>query len=363
MILIDPHVHLRDWNQSHKETLAHGLSVAWRAGLSGVFEMPNPDPPLTTRSAVERRIREVDALGLAIFHGIYIGLTGDPDQVAAAVDCHGELFPRVVGFKLYAGHSTGRMGVIATEAQRTVWNALAKRGYQGVVAIHAEREELLRPDLWDPSRPASHSDARPPLAEIASVQTQLAFAEAAGFRGTLHICHVSCPETVELILRERPSLPFETTIGATPHHLLLDTSRAAAAVTPEYNVNPPLRDPGRRLELYDRLIEGEISWIESDHAPHTWEEKLEGASGLPGLPAFRLLAEDLRRRGLDVSRLAGGEVLTRFGLDPGLFPENPESEVIWPDREADAAGFLSIWLPLSREYQWDPYRPPAEETL
>ena len=47
--MIDPHVHLRDWNQAKKETLRHGLGVAWRAGLDGVFEMPNTDPPLTSR--------------------------------------------------------------------------------------------------------------------------------------------------------------------------------------------------------------------------------------------------------------------------------------------------------------------------
>ncbi len=46
--MIDPHVHLRDWDQAGKETLRHGLSVAWRAGLDGVFEMPNTDPPLTS---------------------------------------------------------------------------------------------------------------------------------------------------------------------------------------------------------------------------------------------------------------------------------------------------------------------------
>ena len=59
--MIDPHVHLRDWNQAAKETLRHGLSVAWRAGLDGVFEMPNTDPPLTTRDAILRRIDDADA--------------------------------------------------------------------------------------------------------------------------------------------------------------------------------------------------------------------------------------------------------------------------------------------------------------
>ncbi len=82
--MIDPHVHLRDWNQAGKETLRHGLSVAFRAGLDAVFEMPNTDPPLVTRDAIRRRIDDADAacrsLGIRIFHGLYAGLTA----VAAA---------------------------------------------------------------------------------------------------------------------------------------------------------------------------------------------------------------------------------------------------------------------------------------
>ena len=75
--MIDPHVHLRDWSQKAKETLRHGLSVAWRAGLDGVFEMPNTDPPLTTREAILRRIDDADAalasLRIPLFHGLYAG--------------------------------------------------------------------------------------------------------------------------------------------------------------------------------------------------------------------------------------------------------------------------------------------------
>ena len=36
--MIDPHVHCRDWAQSHKETISHALSVAERIGLSGIID-------------------------------------------------------------------------------------------------------------------------------------------------------------------------------------------------------------------------------------------------------------------------------------------------------------------------------------
>ena len=83
--MIDPHAHMRDWEQSSKETLKHGLDVAYRAGLDAVFEMPNTDPPLTSRKVILNRIElgntAIAELGKNIFHGIFAGLTADVEQI------------------------------------------------------------------------------------------------------------------------------------------------------------------------------------------------------------------------------------------------------------------------------------------
>ncbi len=380
MLLIDPHVHLRDWEQSHKETLIHAFQVAWRCGISALFEMPNTAPALTTREMAERRIADADraaelvaaaaqtdatdAADAAIsadaatsanaatshaapFHGLYLGLTADPDQVRHVVSAQGSLFPRVVGFKLYAGHSTGRMGVVTTAEQLSVWRTLSYANYRGVVAVHAEREDLVYPERFSLAAPPTHSDARPPLAEVTSVQTQIAFAEATGFRGTLHIVHVTCPETLELIARERDSLPFTLTAAVTPHHIWLDTSHARDV---GFLVNPPLRDPERRAALAQCLYSDALvpTWIESDHAPHTWEEKGAGACGLPGLLAMRQLADEVHRQ-LPPARaqaLTGEAVLEAFGIESSLIPANPHAEhPLSPPAIAK----------LAAEYPWDPY--------
>lgn len=364
MKLVDPHVHLRDWKQAGKETLAHGFDVAWRAGISALFEMPNTVPTLTDRTTVLRRIVAADTVRTnGIFHGLYVGLTDDPAQIHEAVRLHGELFPRVVGFKLYAGHSTGRMGVVNTADQRAIWDTLAREGYRGVVAVHAEREDLLCPALWDPARPTGHSETRPQIAEIASVQTQIDLAEAAGFRGTLHFCHVSTRETLDIVHGERDGLPFTVTIAVTPHHALLDLDYVAAVFaregksSPEFSVNPPLRDARTRQGLRDSLFAGRFDWIESDHAPHTWPEKKAGASGLPGLMAFRLLVELMRDKRAaqrertvqsdgEIQNLCGIRVLEVFGIDPTHLRDNPNIDTSWEVVKND----------LVSEYPWDPYR-------
>ena len=307
--MIDPHVHLRDWNQKSKETLRHGLSVAWRAGLDGVFEMPNTDPPLISREAILRRIQDADAalasLAVPLFHGLYAGLTADERQIEGVVRAWQELFPRVVGLKMFAGHSTGLMGIVERDAQALVYRTLAKLGYTGVLAVHCEKQALLRSAEWDPGRPVSHARARPPAAEVASVDDQRELAAAAGFAGTLHVCHISTPWALDLLRgKHAAEPPFRVTCGLTPHHALLDAGMMESSAGAHLLVNPPLRPLPLPSLMLRRLLDGEIDWIETDHAPHTLRDKTESfASGIPGLPFYprfiKLIAGRTSRARLD----------------------------------------------------------------
>ena len=56
--MIDPHVHLRDWNESNKETILHGLETAWECGIDVLFDMPNTSPALTGREAILKRLED-----------------------------------------------------------------------------------------------------------------------------------------------------------------------------------------------------------------------------------------------------------------------------------------------------------------
>ena len=329
--MIDPHVHLRDWGQAAKETLRHGLSVAWRAGLDGVFEMPNTDPPLVTRDAILRRIQDADtarrALGIPIFHGLYAGVTAVPRQIEEAVRLWRELFPRVVGLKMFAGHSTGQMGVVDPREQALVYRTLAALDFTGVLAVHCEKEQLMRPQEWDPAKPVSHARARPPAAEVASVDDQVKLAGKARFKGTLHVCHISTPWAVDLLRGkhdggQQPAERGEAlrvTCGLTPHHALLDTTMMERPAGMLLKVNPPLRPlpmPGLMLQ---RLEAGDIDWIETDHAPHTRADKVEKfASGFPGLAFLPRFVRRLSVQGFSAERiqeLTHGAVCRVFGLD------------------------------------------------
>lgn len=315
--MVDMHVHLRDWGQEAKETVAHGLAMASKAGIHRVADMPNTAPALTDRDTV------LDRLALAsepsrrhhVAYSVFMGLTADPGQVREAVSTWQELFPLVVGLKMFAGHSTGGMGLVSEAEQALVFRTLAEAGYDGILAIHCEKESLLKPDLYKPGCFETHSDARPAQAEVESVCDMIRLSKEAGFKGGLHICHISTAGALELV-KEAKASGVDISCAATAHHALL--TREDAKEHGRYlKMNPPLRDEADRAAIYRGLVDGLVDFVESDHAPHTLEDKEEGASGIPGFEGTLHLLARLKEDGVPTERLEdlfSRNATRRYGL-------------------------------------------------
>jgi dihydroorotase len=314
--MIDCHVHCRDWKQNYKETIEHALHVAEAVGLDGIFDMPNTDPAIVSRELVERRLEDARKVSSPVFYGLYVGLTSDPDQIKQAVECVRNYFPKqedqvgVVGLKMFAGKSVGDLSVVDFKKQLVVYETLSELNYQGVLAVHCEKESEMHPELWDPRRPVTHSQARPETAEIKSIKDQIVIARTANYQGHLHILHVTTPESVDLVNKNREFLRISC--GVTPNHLLLSNRVMKDRIFGlqegiQYKVNPPLRDPLTKERLFQCFKDGLIDILESDHAPHSWEEKFERnfLSGIPGLASWSKYVELLVREGTDRELIGG----------------------------------------------------------
>lgn len=320
LMYIDAHVHLRDFNQKHKETIKHGLEVARDSGVDAVFDMPNTNPPIMTRELVEERLKLAkDANVAEVFYGLYMGLTNDPEQVKRAVDIYREFFPRVVGFKLYAGHSVGNLGIIKVDDQAKIYETLSNQGYHGLLAIHAEKESELDHSVWSYHNPITHCHARPEKAEVESVKDQLQLAKNYDFKGKLHIAHISSPLAVELV-QQAKSEGINVSSGVCPHHFVYDWQQMGEEKGILWKMNPPLRSPESREKMLNYLRSGKIDWIETDHAPHTLDEKVKEPfmSGIPGLPWWNLFEEYLRRNSFSdqqIEEVTFSSISKRFGID------------------------------------------------
>ena len=347
----DSHVHLRDGlKQSHKETIKHGLEVARDTGVVAVFDMPNTDPAIMTRDLVEQRLRLArDANIPEVFYGLYVGLTSNREQVKQAVQICRDFFPHVVGMKLYAGHSVGNLGVTLLEEQEIVYETLSREGYQGILAVHAEKEDKINSSLFNSLKPKTHcTHARPEIAEIESVRDQITLATNYKFPGKLHIAHISSPGAVALV-QEAKKAGLDISCGICPHHFIYDWDMMAEKEGILWKMNPPLRSPESRAKMFKSLLIGEIDWIETDHAPHSLKEKSEDPfmSGIPGLPWFGLFEEYLRRNEFPDSRIKQvllEEMIKRFGIK---FPKSKAKRI---DRTKDYP--LNAYKPIEILLNW-----------
>ncbi|MDD3902440.1 MAG: dihydroorotase family protein [Sphaerochaeta sp.] len=314
--MIDPHVHLRDWAQAEKETLEHGLSVASSCGIDEVFDMPNTSPPLIHRAAILKRLEDAQKGFPSVRYHLYAGLTQDPEQIQEVVGLCREFPQQVIGLKLFAGHSTGNMGLVGEDTQKSVYHVLSELGYEGVVALHCEKESLLRPELENMQDFSSHSLARPVEAEVVSISDQLEFSRAAHFAGHLHVCHLSSVSSLILVEQAKRE-GRRVSCAVTPHHVLLSSVDAKHHQL-YAKMNPPLRSDQERHALFTALLEGRIDWIESDHAPHTLADKEDGASGIPGFSGLLILVKRLIDAGCPDSllqELLGKRVQKTFNLE------------------------------------------------
>jgi dihydroorotase len=332
--MIDPHAHLRDWEQAYKETLEHGLETAYLAGVDAVYEEPNTNPTIISIEEIINRIAEAgEAMDILrrrykdfqMSYGLFAGVTDNPEQIKEVVQAYDEL-AEVVGLKMFAGRSVGNLEIIDIEKQKLVYQTLAKLNYKGVLAVHCEKEDCMKPELWDPSNPYTHTLARPPEAEVESVKDQIRFAKEAGFKGILHIVHISVPDALKEIEKAREYVDFKITCALTPHHAMLYDEMMKEVNGLWLKMNPPLRPRWMQEAMLQALFDRRIDWIETDHAPHILDEKLgkafdkEGkpiyASGIPGLPYYPCFIKFLREKGMSqeqIDAITHDNIVRTFG--------------------------------------------------
>ena len=323
--MIDVHVHFREPGYPEKETWTSGSHSAAAGGVTTVVDQPNTDPPTVTGEAFDAKAEL--AVPSCVDYGLNGGVTPDWDPDS--------LFDRplfALG-EVFLADSTGNMGIEADLFE----SALRRATDEDVaVTVHAEDADLFDESARD--RGDEDYDAwsayRTPEAELAAVERACAVAEDVGAR--IHVAHASTPEGVDAAADAGMSTEV------TPHHLLL--SRADLDELGTFGrMNPPLRDEARREALWERLVDGTVDMVATDHAPHTRLEKDRGVwdapSGVPGVEtALPLLLNAAREGEIGYERVRDVTAATpadRFGLDrKGRIEPGRDADLVLVDPEA-----------------------------
>ncbi|MFC4358015.1 dihydroorotase [Halobium salinum] len=278
---IDAHVHFRQPGYEHKETWASGSRSAAAGGVTAVVDQPNTSPPTTTGEAFDEKAEfAADSL---VDWGINGGVTTDWDPDS--------LFDRLLFAlgEVFLADSTGDMGIEAD----LFADAVARAADAGVtVTVHAEDADLFDEGAKERDDADAWSAYRTAEAEAAAVERALEV--GADSEADIHIAHTSTPEGVDA------AHEAGATCEVTPHHLLLSRDDLDDLGT-FGRMNPPLRSEDRREAVYERVADGTVDIVATDHAPHTREEKdasiWDAPSGVPGVETMLPLLLNEAREG------------------------------------------------------------------
>jgi len=289
--LIDPHVHLREPGNEHKETISSGTNAAVAGGFTSVCCMPNTTPALDTPELI-RFVYDVAArTGACRVFPVAAATKGRKGEELAEIELLASA--GAVAFS-DDGDCIPTAGMMAR-----VFGAVARTG--AVFMQHCQDPTLTKGS----SMHAGEISVRlgltgwPREAEEIIIERDVRLAKASGCR--YHVQHISSAGSVEIVRRARKE-GLRVTAEASPHHLTL-THTACENYNTSAKVNPPLREQRDLDAIRAGVADGTITVLATDHAPHADFEKSlpfeEAPMGLLGLEtALPLYAEALVRTGL-----------------------------------------------------------------
>ncbi len=272
--MLDPHVHLRGMEWSHKGTFASETAAALAGGYWAVLDMPNTPPPTVDPPALERKLAVLGAEAVCDW-GVYFGASQDGNTAH-----YPAVAERVCGLKMYNNATTGSL-LIADQGAREMHFRAWPRGR--LIAVHAEGETV---------------------ADILALVRR--------YRTPTHFCHISTADEIALLAAAK-SDGLPVTVGVTPHHLFL-TDEDVRTLGALGRMKPELKTRADQDALWDGIARGVVDVVESDHAPHTLDEKRapEPPSGVPGLETTLPLLLTAAREG----RLPPERVIELVALHP-----------------------------------------------
>jgi dihydroorotase len=314
--LVDLHTHLREPGREDAETVDSGTMAAARGGFTAVLAMANTDPVTDTAEAAAH----VALLGARSGHAEVVPVGAVSKGLAGAELAELGLMARSsAGVRVFSddGHCVADARLMRRALEYV-------RAFDGVIAQHAQDPQLagagacchegeISGKLGLPGWPAA--------AEAGVVARDVQIAELT--RSRLHICHVSCAETVDVI-RWAKQRGINVTAEVAPHHLLLTTSEVVS-YDPTYKVNPPLRPDEHVEAVREALADGTIDSVATDHAPHARHDKehafAEAAFGMLGLETALAVALETM---INSDRMSWSELAMRMSIMPARIARLPD---------------------------------------
>lgn len=338
--LCDLHVHLRQPGRDGSESIASGTRAAARGGFTTICAMPNTEPAIDTPRAVS------EALAAATDAACRVRIIG-----AASIGRDGREVADLAGMAAAGAIAVSDDGSsVSDRLARETFEQVAQAGL--LLIEHPEDPALIAGGVMraGPTALGLGLAGWSPEAERATVERDLVLAASTGAR--LHLTHLSCAASVELVRAAR-ARGTRVTCDVTPHHLAMADDWVAGsrrfawddepAPDPAFafdgrcRVNPPLASRADARALLAALADGSIDAIATDHAPHPADRKtVPFADAAPGLVGLEM-ALSLGLAAVEADRLTLPALVAALSTRPAAIIS--ESRSLAPGAMADLVVF------------------------
>jgi carbamoyl-phosphate synthase/aspartate carbamoyltransferase/dihydroorotase len=289
--LIDPHVHVREPGQTHKEDWDTVTQAALAGGVTTILAMPNTKPPIFDNSTLDLAL-EAAKKKARCDYAQFLGAGPDNADILPA------LADKAAGLKMYLDSTFGELRL----DDMTLWMPhFINFPKSSPIVLHSESRTMAAGILF-----------------------------AAVYDRPVHIAHISLKEEI-LLIKAAKERGIKVTCEVCPHHLFL-----TAPSPNSEGFGGGLG--GGRSEVRPRLATQEdvdalwanmdvIDCFATDHAPHTVEEK-DSDNPPPGFPGLETLLP-LLITAVDNGRLTIDDIVQRSVINPRKIFHLPEQPETW----------------------------------
>jgi carbamoyl-phosphate synthase/aspartate carbamoyltransferase/dihydroorotase len=293
--LIDPHVHVREPGQTHKEDWDTATQAALAGGVTAILAMPNTRPPIFDHSTFD----------LAL------------DAARGKARCD---------YAQFVGAGPGNANLVPSLASK----AAGLKMYLDSTFVELRLDDMT---LWQP-----HFEKYPkeyPIVLHSESRTMAAgILFAAMYDRPVHIAHISLREEV-LLIKTAKERGIKVTCEVCPHHLFLsrdDIPAVSQGHPGRGEVRPRLATKEDVNALWQNL--DVIDCFATDHAPHTLAEK-DSDNPPPGFPGLETLLP-LLLTAMHDGRLTMDDIIEKSVVNPRRIFNISEQPETWTEVDENA---------------------------